>query len=380
MAGTDLRSNTQTEPHVTRLEHIGIAVSDPTRVRSLLSELLGLEAYKIETVESERIDTHFIGADGVKLELLETHDADSVIGRFLERRGGGIHHLAFEVERLETVLERASRLGLKPVNAEPKEGADGKRVFFLHPKETYGILIEICESDRFTGSKLTVPVPHGDVTVFRAGSEESFPILLFHDAGSSSLRDFAGVMALLEPYVQVLAFDAPGHGESSGRSPDSHFLQGAGKQALAVLDHLEIDEAVVAGTGVGAAAAAAVAVQDGSRVRGLAFIDPNFLTTDEEIASATRRAEEASGDAIPELASHLKETMHAAAESAVSMEMVRDVSCPCLVCSMRPSDRGRTLRLQEDLPDASLAVVSEFEDRNRALAHILVGFVRSAGS
>jgi methylmalonyl-CoA epimerase len=362
---------------MTRLEHIGIAVDDAAPVRALLLELLGLEEYKVETVESERVDTHFIGAGGVKLELLETLEPDSAIGRFLERRGAGIHHLAFEVDRLDDILERATRLGLKPINAEPKDGADGKRVFFLHPKETYGILIEVCAFERFPGSRIQVPMPHGEVTAFETGSRDARALLLFHDAGTSSLQDFGSLMARLEPYVHVVAFDAPAHGESSDRPPTPHFLRAADKHAVAVLDYLEIDRVVVAGSGLGAAAAATLAVNAPDRVGGLALVDPNLLATDEDVDSAAEAIESACGETMANLASHLIKTLPEAAEATVSTEQLRGVDCPILVCGSRRTTALQTLRLHHDLPKSSLAMIAQFDDRDAALSRLLAAFVGS---
>jgi methylmalonyl-CoA epimerase len=131
---------------MTTLEHIGIAVSDPDAVLAMLRDLLGLRMYKSETVEREGVRTHFVGAGGVKLELLEALGPDSPVARFLEKRGEGVHHLAFEVEDVEVVIERGQAMGLSPLSPAVRPGADRKRIAFFHPKDTHGLLIEVCES------------------------------------------------------------------------------------------------------------------------------------------------------------------------------------------------------------------------------------------
>lgn len=132
-----------------KLEHIGIAVKSLTESNALFAKLLGKEHYKIEEVESEGVRTSFFVLGGVKIELLEATRADSPIAKFIEKRGEGIHHLAFEVKDIEGKIREYEEKGFSPVAPDPSEGADNKRICFLHPKTTNGVLIELCEeSDR----------------------------------------------------------------------------------------------------------------------------------------------------------------------------------------------------------------------------------------
>ena len=133
-------------PVMARLEHVGIAVGDPGPVTKLLESLLGLTPYKTEIVEREGVRTHFLDAGTVKVELLEALDDDSPVARFLRKRGEGIHHLSFEVEDVQAAIDRGRSMGLQPLSEEPLSGADGKRVVFFHPRDTHGILIEVCEA------------------------------------------------------------------------------------------------------------------------------------------------------------------------------------------------------------------------------------------
>lgn len=131
-----------------KLEHIGIAVKSLTHANPLFGLLLGQSAYKTEVVESEGVKTSFFIINGVKIELLEATRPDSPIARFIEKRGEGIHHLAFEVADLETAIREYQHKGFELINEVPKPGADNKRICFLHPKSTQGVLVELCQEIR----------------------------------------------------------------------------------------------------------------------------------------------------------------------------------------------------------------------------------------
>lgn len=128
-----------------RLEHIGIAVKEDEAAASLFARLLGEEAYKSEVVESENVKTTFFRLSNAKLELLKSLAVDSAIDKFLQKRGEGIHHLAFEVDDIEQEIRRLKAAGFTFVNEIPKAGADHKLICFLHPKSTNGVLIELCQ-------------------------------------------------------------------------------------------------------------------------------------------------------------------------------------------------------------------------------------------
>jgi methylmalonyl-CoA/ethylmalonyl-CoA epimerase len=128
-----------------KLEHIGIAVKNIDQANTLFASLLGREHYKTEAVETEGVRTSFFEISGVKIELLEATRPDSPIARFIEKRGEGIHHLAFEVKDLERSVKAYQDKGFEPINASPKRGADNKLICFLHPRSTQGVLIELCQ-------------------------------------------------------------------------------------------------------------------------------------------------------------------------------------------------------------------------------------------
>ena len=127
-----------------KIEHIGIAVKELTISIPLFEQLLNSNCYKIETVESEHVNTAFFKKGETKIELLESTKADGVISKFLEKKGEGIHHIAFDVDDIYAEMERLKNEGFVLLNEHPKYGADNKLVCFLHPKGTNGVLVELC--------------------------------------------------------------------------------------------------------------------------------------------------------------------------------------------------------------------------------------------
>jgi methylmalonyl-CoA/ethylmalonyl-CoA epimerase len=128
-----------------KVEHIGIAVKDFAVSIPLFEKLLNTFCYKTESVESENVNTAFFKQGETKIELLESQTPDGVIAKFIERKGEGIHHIAFDVADIEAEMLRLQNEGFILLNETPKFGADNKRVCFLHPKGTNGVLIELCE-------------------------------------------------------------------------------------------------------------------------------------------------------------------------------------------------------------------------------------------
>ena len=128
-----------------KLEHIGIAVKNIESANKLFAALLGREHYKIEQVPSEGVKTAFFDIGGVKIELLEATTAESPIAKFIEKKGEGIHHLAFSVSNISKSIQLYKEKGFEVVNEAPKKGADNKLICFLHPRSTAGVLIELCE-------------------------------------------------------------------------------------------------------------------------------------------------------------------------------------------------------------------------------------------
>ncbi len=128
-----------------KIEHLGIAVKSLGFSDELFQKLLGKKSYKQESVEREGVTTSFYELGESKIELLEAANSDSPIAKFLDKRGEGIHHIAFGVENIEAEIERLKKEGFQFISEEPKDGADNKLVVFLHPKSTNGILVELCQ-------------------------------------------------------------------------------------------------------------------------------------------------------------------------------------------------------------------------------------------
>ena len=130
---------------IKKIEHLGIAVKDLNKSNELFKKLLGKQSYKIEAVDSESVTTSFFKVGDQKIELLEASEPNSTIARFIERRGEGMHHLAFHVESIDEEIERLEKEGFEFVSKTPTKGADNKMVVFLHPKTTNGVLVELCQ-------------------------------------------------------------------------------------------------------------------------------------------------------------------------------------------------------------------------------------------
>ena len=128
-----------------KIEHIGIAVRDLGASNTLFEKLFGEPPYKLEEVASEGVRTSFFRSGPNKIELLEATREDSPIAKYIEKKGEGIHHIAFDVQDIHTEIERLKGEGFTILNETPKKGADGKLVAFLHPKSTNGVLIELCQ-------------------------------------------------------------------------------------------------------------------------------------------------------------------------------------------------------------------------------------------
>ena len=128
-----------------KIEHIGIGVKDLENSNALFTRLFGKAPYKLEKVESENVATSFFMMGESKIELLEATAPTSAIAKFIDKKGEGIHHIAFEVADIHSEMKRLQNEGFKLLNEEPKKGADNKLICFLHPKESNGVLIELCQ-------------------------------------------------------------------------------------------------------------------------------------------------------------------------------------------------------------------------------------------
>jgi len=128
-----------------KVEHIGIAVKNLELANALYATMLGVSHYKIEEVASENVRTSFFKIGDTKIELLEATSPNSAIAKFIEKRGEGMHHIAYAVENIEIAMQKLAQDGFRLLNEKPKKGADNKLVCFLHPKSCNGVLVELCQ-------------------------------------------------------------------------------------------------------------------------------------------------------------------------------------------------------------------------------------------
>lgn len=133
---------------ILRVEHIGIAVKEMKSANQLFESLLGIANYKMEAVASENVTTSFFKTGETKVELLEATGENSPIAKFIEKKGQGIHHIAFETDNIVEEMQRLKDLGFELLSDTPKRGADNKLICFLHPKSTNGVLVELCQEIR----------------------------------------------------------------------------------------------------------------------------------------------------------------------------------------------------------------------------------------
>jgi len=132
---------------VLRVDHIGVAVNNIAEASKLYEDLLGLTNAGSETVQEQKVTTAFFPVGDTEVELLESTAPDGPIAKYLEKRGEGVHHIAFRVDNIEEALAELKAKGVKLIDEKPRKGAGGARIAFLHPKSTYGVLVELCQRD-----------------------------------------------------------------------------------------------------------------------------------------------------------------------------------------------------------------------------------------
>ena len=196
-----------------KLDHIGIAVEQAEAVKTLFRQLLSKDTYKTEDIVSQGVRTHFIDAGTAKLELLESISPDSPVAKFIAKRKEGIHHIAFEVLNIQSTWKRLKRQGFTPLSA-PQPGADQKLIFFLHPKETHGMLIEFCQKQRQPLQERYIPFEKGTLAYYELGEEHESSIVVLHGAAGSTHMETEPLIQRLSKKFRVLALDFAGHGKS----------------------------------------------------------------------------------------------------------------------------------------------------------------------
>jgi len=128
-----------------KIDHLGIAVKDVAEAESLFRDVLGLKLSRAETIEDQKVSTAIFSLGDIGVELMESTSPDGPVARFIEKRGEGIQHLAIQVDNLEKAIEELKEKGIRLIDEQPRTGASGSRIAFLHPKSTFGVLIELME-------------------------------------------------------------------------------------------------------------------------------------------------------------------------------------------------------------------------------------------
>lgn len=130
---------------IKKIDHIGVAVKSIDEAKKIYEDFLGLKVTEIETVDEQKVKTAFLPTGESEIELLESTSPDGAVARFIDSKGEGMQHIAFQVENIEDALEELKKKGVRLIDEKPRKGAGGKKIAFIHPKETRGVLIELCE-------------------------------------------------------------------------------------------------------------------------------------------------------------------------------------------------------------------------------------------
>ncbi len=289
------------------LDHIGIAIHDVEVVVQQFRDLLDITPYKTEAVQGQEVRTHFLDAGSTKLELLEALDDDSPVQRFLDRHGEGLHHVAFEVDDLPATMDRLHDAGFDLLSETPQAGADDKRIVFVHPKQTHGVLLEFCESIPPDWTPSAVPRHDGHLSVFERGPRDRPSLLVLHGAAGTTRHDAAPLIRRLESSFHVIGVDLSGHGTSAFPSDASFSLDLFAEDVRVVLDTLDLASTHVFGFSLGGGAALQFAHTYPSRVERLAVFQTNAHWTKAHAHRMQARLDlEALADQAPTRAANLR--------------------------------------------------------------------------
>lgn len=271
------------------LDHVGIAIDEVESVLERFEELLDLRSYKAETVSEQQVRTHFLDVGTTKLELLEALEGDSPIQRFLDRHGEGLHHLAFSVDDADAALERVRTAGYRVLSDTPQAGADDKRIFFVHPKDTHGVLVEFCEATSPSWSPRRIPRGNGSLALYERGDPAHPPLLLLHGAAGSTRLETAPLFRQLESSFHVFGLDLSGHGASSFPSEGALTMDRFVQDVEATLSAIDEPSCSLFGFSMGASVALRVAAAHPDRIDRLALFAPNEQWDDEVVRQMKAR-------------------------------------------------------------------------------------------
>lgn len=261
-----------------QLDHVGIAVEDVNDVIDCFDRLLNRRPYKAETVSLQEIRTHFLNTKNTTLELLDSLSETSPIHRFLEQRGEGLHHLAFEVKDLVSTMKQLREAGFTLLSDTPQPGADDKKVFFVHPKDTHGVLVEFCATQTPPPwSPDTVSHRDGQLAFYERGTPSNPCLLLLHGAGGTTCLDTAPLMRTLEPHYHVVGVDLTGHGDTSLPPDNTLTLDRFVEDVHRTLDAVNRSSAHLFGFSLGSAVALQYAADHPDAVDHLALFAPHLM-------------------------------------------------------------------------------------------------------
>lgn len=377
-----------------RLEHIGLAVADPETVAALYETLLGVQPYKRERVEREGVQTHFIAAGPAKLELLEALGPDSPVARYLDKRGEGLHHLAFEVDDIHAHMATLREKGFTPLSDEPKPGADGKLIFFLHPKQTHGVLVEFCQSVSTPLAPTRIPYHGEHLAAYERGNPTNPALVVLHGAGGATMLETAPLIAHLEQHFHVLALDFAGHGASDALAEHPFSIPFFVDNVQALFDAFDLRKAHLFGFSMGGSVALQFSHDHPARVDRLAVHAANLVWDERLVRRMNARLQaEAINQKYPSLATHLdaahsdwqhlfarmQQMVRTLPEHLNLLDRLAHVPHPTLVSAVDQDDLfslDAPLALHDALPDSTLAIVPgtrhAFADVDAGLYHRLL--------
>ena len=370
------RLNFPQTPAPMQIEHLGVAVPDAADAEALYERLLGLRPYKRERVEREGVETVFYALGGPKVELVVPTRADSTVATYLEKRGPGLHHVAFRVESVDAEMARLRAAGFPLLSDEPKAGADDTRIFFVHPKATGGVLVEFVERRPPTLEPRYAPFRGGRLAYFEAGRADAPPVVVLHGAIGSTHLETGRLLPFLAQDFRVVAVDFAAHGRSDDFEAEELTVPFFGEGALAVTDALGIESAHVFGFSMGGVVALWLAAEHAARVRRLVVHGVNVRWDEAEVEAMTQQLDPKSikrltprwaerlgethgPDRWPRLAARLDAFTRALPRQHVPDEVLAGIAAPTLV-SAGDADRYFALRhalhLRATIPGARLAV------------------------
>lgn len=363
------------------LDHVGIALQNRAQTE-LFDRLFSTGPYKSEAVEREGVRTFFYGDGGAsgaapKMELLEATRDDSPIAKYVAKRGPGLHHLAFEVADLDAEAERVRAAGFRTLADAPKPGADGKRILFLHPKDTGGVLVELVESVRQPPAWVDVETPRGRLAVQVSGPEDAPPLLVLHGALGSTELETDRLVRVWETDFRVYALDFRGHGRSGDLAADVPTWEDFVSDAIAAIDHFGLRDLRVFGFSMGGGVALAAALERPDAVARLAVHGVNVQWDTAEVEAMVGPMDVAGMEASnPFWARRLAETHGAGRWQRLTRQLIAftrrlperhmtDAELGRIACPTRVSagDRDRffdvrhAVGLYRAIPDARLAIL-----------------------